>query len=95
MIRTPRHPMAGVFFFYRGPELFGSSLIIAHTTAAQPPSIIPAAMGHTWHPGSPPRPGCSDRLGGPNLGFSLSMAHLPRPANTPTSAAVAYIIPFI
>ena len=44
--------MAGVFFFYRGPELFGSSIRIAHTTAAQPPSVIPGC-GDFEHPGPP------------------------------------------
>ena len=50
--------MAGVFFFYRGPELFGSSLRSCSYHSCSTPEHIPAAMGHTWHPGSP-RPGCS------------------------------------
>ena len=33
--------MAGVFFFYRGPELFGRSLRIAHTQLLNPPSLYP------------------------------------------------------
>ena len=64
--------MAGVFFFYRGPELFGRSLRIAHTTATQPPEPIPSGVGHTWHPGSPGRG--APMSGGPNLGFSLLIA---------------------